>query len=339
MDNTARNEGIDSFRLLACFSVISLHIGYYRTLPDWAGVLIRLSGRWAVPFFFIVSGYFLATKTKPDRCVKSLIRAGSIFAIASVFLIPLVLVQTDLRHALMKIFSIEVITGGTYYHLWFLSALTFCLLFFLACDYWKLSRYFGAFTLISLTSSLVLGVYNPFEPYGLELGRYVSGIGFIIIGMHLRNSNLGIRFAICLVVLGFLLQIVEAYGIKHYLGKDPHSPQILIGTIPFAIGMFIIAKSLNFKGSAHLANLGRTHALPVYIFHVYVVWAITEIVLKMGYPPIIRDVLVVPLTFLITLNLSIAVEKFAPRLFNLMSGDLSIILPSKPKAKTTLASE
>ena len=55
-----RNLTVDSLRLLATLEVIILHLTF-TGLPVAATVLIRLQARWAVPFFFIVSGYQLVT--------------------------------------------------------------------------------------------------------------------------------------------------------------------------------------------------------------------------------------------------------------------------------------
>ncbi|NJK98229.1 MAG: acyltransferase family protein [Bacteroidales bacterium] len=52
---TERNQTIDLFRLLAAFCVICIHVNYtsYNSAID----ILRLLTRWAVPYFFIVSGY------------------------------------------------------------------------------------------------------------------------------------------------------------------------------------------------------------------------------------------------------------------------------------------
>ena len=46
-----REKGLDGFRLIACFSVISLHVGQFTGLgSEEIGAAIKLAGRWAVPF-------------------------------------------------------------------------------------------------------------------------------------------------------------------------------------------------------------------------------------------------------------------------------------------------
>ena len=49
-----RENGLDVFRLLAAIGVISVHVGFFEGFnSEEMAAAIRLSGRWAVPFFFI----------------------------------------------------------------------------------------------------------------------------------------------------------------------------------------------------------------------------------------------------------------------------------------------
>lgn len=66
-----RMPSIDAARAIAIFAVLAIHcdpfIGRVYSLGEVsAGELIDLAGRFAVPFFFVVSGYLLG-----ERCRKS----------------------------------------------------------------------------------------------------------------------------------------------------------------------------------------------------------------------------------------------------------------------------
>lgn len=59
-----RMVGIDLGRFIACLAVIfihqqSIHYGPYHNTRE----VLNLASRWAVPFFFIISGYFMPTGT------------------------------------------------------------------------------------------------------------------------------------------------------------------------------------------------------------------------------------------------------------------------------------
>lgn len=48
------NRSLYSFRALACLGVFLIHA----SLPGAVGVIVTVTSRWAVPFFFLTSGYF-----------------------------------------------------------------------------------------------------------------------------------------------------------------------------------------------------------------------------------------------------------------------------------------
>ncbi|WP_404873421.1 acyltransferase family protein, partial [Klebsiella pneumoniae] len=79
-----RNGTIDILKLLASFCIISVHIGYYQDYPVIFADLFRVSTRWALPFFFVSSGYFLglSSNTNVIQRVNKLI---TIFLTASIF--------------------------------------------------------------------------------------------------------------------------------------------------------------------------------------------------------------------------------------------------------------
>lgn len=58
MDNTSRNTTIDIIKGFACIAVVWIHYCW----SNDAGVFMKTISRFAVPFFFFVSGYYL-----PDR--------------------------------------------------------------------------------------------------------------------------------------------------------------------------------------------------------------------------------------------------------------------------------
>ena len=61
MTPQARRPALDRFRLLAAVLVVCIHTGPLSSVsPSWDFWLTRVLARTAVPFFFMVSGYFLA---------------------------------------------------------------------------------------------------------------------------------------------------------------------------------------------------------------------------------------------------------------------------------------
>ncbi|MBU2098234.1 MAG: acyltransferase family protein, partial [Gammaproteobacteria bacterium] len=60
----SRNGNIDGLRFVAAIGVIALHVGPFPELSDLSADIIRSSFRWCVPFFFMLTGYYLLGSTQ-----------------------------------------------------------------------------------------------------------------------------------------------------------------------------------------------------------------------------------------------------------------------------------
>jgi len=98
MKGTDRNYSIDLFRLLGAFSVVIIHAKYgtlsTNAISNILAINIRLLSRWAVPFFFLISGFYLEKRFKlstGEPFFKSLINLISISIIANFIFIVFLL--------------------------------------------------------------------------------------------------------------------------------------------------------------------------------------------------------------------------------------------------------
>ena len=138
-----RNLTIDSLRLLATLEVIALHVTF-TNLPEAATVLIRLQARWAVPFFFIVSGYFFAQRlADPKRADvrPALYRLIWLFVLWSIIYIPLVIYEHDVKEVFRRLLFPSFIYIGEYFHLWFPSSLVLGFITLLFLFHYKLEKW------------------------------------------------------------------------------------------------------------------------------------------------------------------------------------------------------
>ena len=109
---------LDCFRPLAAALVAAIHtspLSSYTDLGDF--LLTRVLGRAAVPFFLMVSGYFLARsqwRTVPRLLKKTAILYGA----AIVLYLPLNLYAGQLSPDFLR----RLLTDGTFYHLWYFPA-------------------------------------------------------------------------------------------------------------------------------------------------------------------------------------------------------------------------
>lgn len=336
-----RITGIDILRLLAASCVISLHVGYFHALGEYIGMTVRLLARWAVPFFWLVTGYFLSKKNDDKyRTVKPILRLVIVFVVASILFIPLDIEEKGLVEAIAYCLNSDLLFRGTYGHLWFISSTILGLLFVLLSDGLRLKVLLPAAATISLTLYLILGAYNPFESLGtVSIARHFASIAFIYMGMLLSTRKLKMNFSWLLVAVGIALQFIEAYALSQIMGKDPAEQRLLIGTIPYCIGMFGIG--LNIRGEKALTGMlsavGRKYSLGVYIIHPYLIWLSYGILLNILKLPIsIAQMLIVPCALLSSIICLAFADLYLKPLFLLIDGDPEMITKIDAKLSRSL---
>lgn len=265
-----RENGLDVFRLLAAIGVISVHVGFFEGFnSEEMAAAIRLSGRWAVPFFFILSGYLISSNNSSIRALNPLVKAVTIFIVASVMLIPLSVANYGIHETLVKIFSSGFLMSGTYFHLWYLSSVVVGLLILLVIEKQGLERFLPPIAILSILLYLVMGAYNPVSEAGIKVARHFSSVGFLYLGMIWGRTKPTAFKGSLILVIGFGIQLIEAKALTYIFEfKSILKYQFLIGTILFSIGAFILARSIRpntFRVLGYLVQ--NTRFQSIYFIH------------------------------------------------------------------------
>lgn len=129
-----RNQRMDLFKCLAIYCVVFLHIKSGVQSWDWTVTALT---RWAVPYFFLVSGYFAWGKP-PGRLLRQAGRAALMWA-AALGLVLALCAGMILRHpgwsvweyirgqltgqALRELLIGQVVPFPYAYHIWYIGAL------------------------------------------------------------------------------------------------------------------------------------------------------------------------------------------------------------------------
>ena len=110
---------LDRFRLLAAILVVCNHTSPLEDLSSTADFLLtRVLARIAVPFFLMVSGYFLSKKDRRD--IKAFWKKTLLLYTVCVFLyFPLNLYAGQIDRDFIR----RLVTDGSFYHLWYFPAL------------------------------------------------------------------------------------------------------------------------------------------------------------------------------------------------------------------------
>lgn len=146
--------------------------------------------------------------------------------------------------------------------------------------------------------------------------------------MILRNVKPSAFKGGLILVFGFGIQLVEATTLAYFFAtKSILKYQFLIGTIFFATGAFILARSTVLNTFTSVGQLGAKHSLLIYIFHPYFIFIFIFIFIFNFLPlsPLLSDILIVPIVFLSSLKFSVILEKNFTTLYHIANGDLKFL--------------
>ena len=110
---------LDRFRLLAAALVVAIHTSPLATCSALGDFwLTRVLGRVAVPFFLMVSGYFLAEKGWRNTWTFWK-KTAVLYGVCVLLYLPLNLYAGQLDGDFLR----RLVTDGTFYHLWYFPGL------------------------------------------------------------------------------------------------------------------------------------------------------------------------------------------------------------------------
>ena len=118
--------GVNCFKLAAALFVIMIHTSPLTSFSAEADfVLTRILARTAVPFFFMVTGFFVLPKALGDTAqgLHYLRRIGLIYLASVLLYFPVNLYAGHFRGVGAGGFLRMLLIDGTFYHLWYLPAL------------------------------------------------------------------------------------------------------------------------------------------------------------------------------------------------------------------------
>lgn len=285
--------GIDLFKLISAVMVVLLHA--VETSEFYASEVKFVLTRYAVPFFFISSGFFFykgiqRASNKKEYFIRYETHLMKIFAIwCLVLYFPFTVsgyIQKYPDASFLKLVAllvrrVLVIGSGPY---WYLVAMMWSALFLYICvkkqrEIWILIAAAAGFVLQIgftcfrgiLNQCTIIGqVFSIIEfVFSWEFNFIMYGIPFMGIGYYIakKDYSMTVKSATILLIISTLMRVIE-YNINWIIPSDFWTNnQISVFFIPQAISAFMLAKSWNVKMSTEKSSMCRQLSSCIYFSH------------------------------------------------------------------------
>lgn len=325
-----RNKGFDLLKGFACICVILIHCPF----PGKFGVLLRTISKFAVPFFFAISGYFGVKKWGVKRKIEHILTlciAAELFYFVYDFLIEILLQNFEIREALVSVFNTSSLLRLLVFnapltrpHLWFLYALIYCYVTAFVIE--RLSKnvkigimLFGlvGFTMLSEVFP-VMGIPNRIDicvqdkivssyAYNLYVFR---ALPFFIAGSMMREKwhdvmvSLSDKRLICGACTGLACSVFE----RLFFSES----QFYLGTYLFVLCIFALCVKTKWDGRGKVGEIftfiGKELSFYVYVLHIWC-FEISGMIVSIFIDSEIawNRITAVVLTVIMTLSLSYAI--------------------------------
>lgn len=117
---------LDSYRFVAALLVVAIHIYPLTSIGENVDFMFsRVFCRIAVPFFLMITGYFVLPKVFEDKEVlkKYIVKIAKVYAISILIFLPLNFYNHYFSNSNLLIILKDIFLNGTFYHLWYFPAL------------------------------------------------------------------------------------------------------------------------------------------------------------------------------------------------------------------------
>lgn len=296
-----RNRTLDMVKAICAYAVVLLHVHF----PGNAGIIANVLARFAVPVFFMVSGYFCfrGDDTEFVRTGKKIRHVLKLMLVAFPVCCLWELIQNHIDGASQKEW-LEALVSGEHirqfllynnssqvkWHLWFLPALLYCYLLFALAARFRLCK--QAYVLIPVLLLVHFGMEEfstflfPEKHFRvMQFRNYLfTGFPFFMLGhlIHRHQEKLEAWFAGKKVLI--LYGMVAGGGIVslleyRYFGKL----ELFLGSVFMAVGLFLIAiMGKNRKVPELPAAIGQKYAFFIYLFHLCVADILKDVAVAAG---------------------------------------------------------
>ncbi|MBA5761327.1 acyltransferase family protein [Vibrio sp. 404] len=329
---TQKITSIELGRLIAIFVVVAMHCQMFLTYflyqdTPWVGLIFNQSTRFAVPLFFLISGYLIQPKltAAPMETLNSY--CAPLIRVFLVWSVICLLMPFNLQTVVTEGYLVErsgywgylaqapinsMLEGGLV-HLWFIPALMFAALISAVLIKADKVRLLLPIAIVLYVYGVLAGSYQNitelWTPFFTRNGPFFSTLMFTI-GFMIRQKNIqatALQGAL-MALVGMALHFTEAYLLVEY-EQSFNSNDFLFGTMLWGTGvfLFLLAKP-NLGNSPWVSNLSKS-VLPIYVAHLPIIIVMMNVTGALQLTGPAKDAAVLSGTILLTLLLVKGIEK------------------------------
>ena len=315
------NHLLDCIKGIACICVVFIHVHF----PGQIGEVISHLSGFAVPIFFMTSGYFVynCTNIVLKKRVKRILWLSAwttalywiIINFIKYFLKQQYVCQggTDVLLLMTRFIFLQDVDFSGGFHLWFLWALFWSYIIAMVINHFDLwGRAYHVLPFLIILKVILAALR---EYYGLDFhstANISTAITYILIGHYLAANRDKVKMVtnhklIFFIILGFIIRLG--------MFLHPVYDFTQLGTIMASVAIFTLAvNNKDFVISKKLEIIGYRYSLNIYVFHILVSNVLTKIEIIAG----IHDNMLVMATqpilvVLSTLVLALAIHKISTR--------------------------
>ena len=287
MAERKKNYFLNYLKGLACFGVVFFHVKLPHYVLD--GV-IQAMFRFAIPLFFMVSGYFCDTSDR-DKLEKKLpgkcrhILKISIIGCVYYFIFQMLIAvfgdshgsMADVIDRLRQCFNVKALIEWIVFNqdpfiniMWFTFALLYCYLILWVINHFN--WYHKIFWLIPVLIGIHMVMGNILTLFGMAAGKLYYrnflffGLPFLLLGIWIRRNRekllarLSLKGCYVGMAAGALFSVAEWF----VFGRQ----EMFFGSILFVIAAFVCAlHKPEMKKNSFITTIGDKYSLFVYIVH------------------------------------------------------------------------
>lgn len=299
-----RISSIECTRVLAILAVMAIHISPFANPFDptawaaphyvWLAGFINQITRFAVPFFFLTSGYFLQPHLQsvhPLRAAwhycKPLLQLWVVWSLLYIVIpfspwqVPAqgYLAVMQMQWGMLLSDPLNQWWVGGMVHLWFLPALILAVMVMGLAYHWQRPAWGlllgGVLYLLALLGGSYAKPLLGAEWHLLTRNGPFFSLIFVALGVMLRHTNwrLSATQAWRLMLAGIALYAIEAVALFKLDGVPLNRHDFLLGSVPWAVGLFMLLLAKPHWGAGSWLERQAPKVLGIYCLHMLlVIW-------------------------------------------------------------------